>query len=320
MWVLNDGQTHGLYNAGYLPGRSGEVLNPLYYAKLQLNGHDRFSQRYGSYFDKVQPFQTTKTAPLTGINLYSFALSPAEHQPSGTCNFSRIDNATLVIVTKKLSPYPTTVSNALLIQQFANVTDEATVASTASRLTTLRIFAENYNVLRIMSGMFKNHPCRTASCCRLSNSLASGSAVRKNTRGFATRFVAGTPDHVVLYHVTICRRGHNEATQGDPQGCRRYHQELPPTRGGDEDDDDDDDDDGSQRLLKRACDVDIDVVRKVQSGRFRKVPEFLGVAWHTATSSFDLHACVVQLLSCKHRVCRAHAMHDEQRRKQQNDI
>ena len=30
------------------------------------------------------------------IGVYSFALKPEEHQPSGTCNFSRIDNAQLV--------------------------------------------------------------------------------------------------------------------------------------------------------------------------------------------------------------------------------
>ena len=102
--------------------------NPVVTAKLQLNGQDRFSEREGSYFDVVQPFQHHTRAPDTGINVYSFALRPEEHQPSGTCNFSRIDNAVLQLVLS--SP---TVSGT----------------STAK----VRVYAVNYNVLRVMSGM-----------------------------------------------------------------------------------------------------------------------------------------------------------------------
>jgi hypothetical protein len=102
--------------------------NPVVTAKLQLNGQDRFSEREGSYFDVVQPFQHHTRAPDTGINVYSFALRPEEHQPSGTCNFSRIDNAVLQLVLS--SP---TVSGT----QTAKV----------------RVYAVNYNVLRVMSGI-----------------------------------------------------------------------------------------------------------------------------------------------------------------------
>lgn len=102
--------------------------NPVVVAKLQLNGQDRFSEREGTYFDLVQPFQHHTRAPDTGINVYSFALRPEEHQPSGTCNFSRIDNATLQLV----------LSNATV-----------SGVSTAK----VRVYAVNYNVLRIMSGM-----------------------------------------------------------------------------------------------------------------------------------------------------------------------
>jgi hypothetical protein len=102
--------------------------NPVVTAKLQLNGQDRFSEREGSYFDLVQPYQAHTRNPDTGINVYSFALRPEEHQPSGTCNFSRIDNATLQLV-------------------LSNATVEGT--STAK----VRVYATNYNVLRIMSGM-----------------------------------------------------------------------------------------------------------------------------------------------------------------------
>merc|ERR1711935_838314 len=102
--------------------------NPVVTAKLQLNGQDRFSEREGTYFDLVQPYQFHTRAPDTGINVYSFALRPEEHQPSGTCNFSRIDNATLQLV----------LSNN-------------TVKS--DRTAKVRVYATNYNVLRVMSGM-----------------------------------------------------------------------------------------------------------------------------------------------------------------------
>jgi Large eukaryotic DNA virus major capsid protein len=52
--------------------------------KLQLNGHDRFSTRKGSYFSHCIPFEHVKTKPAAGVYLYSFALKPDEHQPSGT--------------------------------------------------------------------------------------------------------------------------------------------------------------------------------------------------------------------------------------------
>ncbi len=103
-------------------------LNPVVTAKLQLNGQDRFSEREGSYFNYVQPWQSHTRNPDEGINVYSFALRPEEHQPSGTCNFSRIDNATLQLV-------------------LSNATVEGT--NTAK----VRVYATNYNVLRIMSGM-----------------------------------------------------------------------------------------------------------------------------------------------------------------------
>ena len=102
--------------------------NPVVTGKLQLNGQDRFSEREGTYFDLVQPYQHHTRNPDTGINVYSFALRPEEHQPSGSCNFSRIDNATLQLV----------LSNA-------------TVQGT--RTAKVRVYATNYNVLRVMSGM-----------------------------------------------------------------------------------------------------------------------------------------------------------------------
>jgi hypothetical protein len=105
-----------------------EGKNPVEVAKVQLNGQDRFTEREGSYFDRVQPFQHHTRTPSQGINVYSFALRPEEHQPSGTCNFSRIDKATLQL----------TVSLNTV---------------TGARTAQVRVYALNYNVLRVMSGM-----------------------------------------------------------------------------------------------------------------------------------------------------------------------
>ena len=92
-------------------------------AKLMLNGNDRFAQRDAKYFTHVQPYQHHTNIPdmASHINVYSFALKPEEHQPSGTLNMSRIDTAQL------------------------QLTDGAG--------TTTKIYAHSYNVLRILSGM-----------------------------------------------------------------------------------------------------------------------------------------------------------------------
>ena len=95
-------------------------------AKLMLNGHDRFSPRDSDYFRLVQNYQHMDVCPTKTIYSYSFGLKPCEHQPSGTCNMSRIDNASLNL---------TFTDN-----QKAN-----------DRV--VKIYGVNYNVLRIMSGM-----------------------------------------------------------------------------------------------------------------------------------------------------------------------
>ena len=93
--------------------------------KVVLNGHDRFAERDYRYFTRAQVWQHhSGYGSVMGadqIAVYSFALKPEEHQPSGTCNFSRIDNAQLK-------------------------------SSTATG-GDMNIYAVNYNVLRVMSGM-----------------------------------------------------------------------------------------------------------------------------------------------------------------------
>ncbi len=128
------------------PGSDAAGKDSFTTALLQLNGHDRFSVRQADYFRKVQNYEHHTRVPRVGGDLagtftdqkkanlrqyiysYSFALSPEEHQPSGTCNFSRIDNAVL------------------------QMTYDKTIQTNAQSLN-LNIYAVNYNVLRIMSGM-----------------------------------------------------------------------------------------------------------------------------------------------------------------------
>ena len=95
--------------------------------KLMFNGHDRFPVRNADYFRLVQPFQHYPRTHNNFIYSYAFGLRPSEHQPSGTCNFSRVDSATL------------------------NLTFDGTLQSEGDRK--IKVYATNYNVLRIMSGM-----------------------------------------------------------------------------------------------------------------------------------------------------------------------
>jgi len=91
--------------------------------KLVLNGQDRFKEQKGKYFNQVQAYNHHSGCPAPGVYSYSFALKPEEHQPTGTCNFSRIDNA------------------------------QVAVKMAAGTATSMHMFATNYNVLRIQSGM-----------------------------------------------------------------------------------------------------------------------------------------------------------------------
>jgi len=103
----------------------GYEVGPLHKFKLMLNGTDRANEQFGKYFNQYQPYRYHSGNPSPGIYVYSFALKPEDHQPSGTCNFSRIDIA-------QSSSYIKTGMPGNLLQ---------------------KMFAVNYNVLRISSGL-----------------------------------------------------------------------------------------------------------------------------------------------------------------------
>ena len=119
-WVEGGLPNYGTANTAY-----GYEVGPLHKFKLILNGTDRFSEQLGKYFNQYQPYVYHSGSPYPGIYVYSFALKPEDHQPSGSCNFSRIDMAQVAVSLK-------TGTSTTLLQ---------------------RMFAVNYNILRIQSGM-----------------------------------------------------------------------------------------------------------------------------------------------------------------------
>ena len=131
LWIVqDDNRLSG--NFTDVDGTKGELspaggVNPVSQAKLLLNGHDRFSQRDGRYFNTVQTYQHHTNTPREGINVYSFAMKPEEEQPSGSANMSRIDNAQLSVTL--------------------------TAAGASANNPVAKVYATNYNILRITSGM-----------------------------------------------------------------------------------------------------------------------------------------------------------------------
>ena len=123
--VVNQLNNYGVYIDG--------SCNPVKEALVQLNGHDRFDKQAGDYFNYVQSDQHHTNTPADGINVYSFALLPEQHQPSGTANLSRIDNTLLSVWYRDDS-----AKGGL---SFLNTDNK------------LYIFGFSYNVLRVMSGM-----------------------------------------------------------------------------------------------------------------------------------------------------------------------
>lgn len=99
--------------------------NPTKNASLFLNGVRRFDEREGFYFNVIQPYQHHTNVPCSGINVYSFAIDPEDHQPSGTCNFSRISDAEIIIT---------------LTEEAQKVVSE------------VKVYAVSYNILRIKTG------------------------------------------------------------------------------------------------------------------------------------------------------------------------
>ncbi|KAJ3347855.1 hypothetical protein GGF32_006498 [Allomyces javanicus] len=122
--VVNGANRWSDFTASGTSGTAWSGPDTMIDAKIQIGSHDRISTRQAGYFNLVQPYNHHTRIPATGVYLYSFALNPEQHQPSGTLNMSRIESVnlqmTLATGTDPIRLYP---------------------------------FATNYNILRITSGM-----------------------------------------------------------------------------------------------------------------------------------------------------------------------
>ena len=129
----------GSPNAGFTPSTLDHPNN----YRLVLNGADRFTARDITYFtrNQVWDYHTGYGSILfpNSIAVYSFALRPEEHQPSGTCNFSRIDSSLIYFYLRNTSASPGNGDSVPL----ENYTE----------LPSFTIYAPCYNILRIMGGM-----------------------------------------------------------------------------------------------------------------------------------------------------------------------
>lgn len=116
---------HEPVNPSYLNNNgSDQIYEHFKTMKLTFNGIDRFKARDATFFRAIQPLENNYTLPSKNIYMYSFCLKPEDYQPSGSCNFSRIDNFSISFTgDQSYDGYK------------------------------IYLYAKNYNVLRIMEGM-----------------------------------------------------------------------------------------------------------------------------------------------------------------------
>lgn len=99
----------------------GNMITECY---IRINGLERFPERNADYFRIIQPYMHHKRFPNKFFYMYSFSFKPEEHQPSGSCNFSKLDSSSLELTMTSGNP-----------------------------TTSLKIYALSYNILRISDGM-----------------------------------------------------------------------------------------------------------------------------------------------------------------------
>jgi hypothetical protein len=147
IWVFNRNTSYAPKNDfsignNIIPNGTPSQFAPLKFFKLILNGTDRFKERPGEYFRLAQNYTHHTRIPGNYIYTYSFALRPEDHQPSGTCNFSRIDTSQLYILLRDTSTEPTVTGYTFVppCENYSNVPEYS-------------LYAPSYNILRIMGGM-----------------------------------------------------------------------------------------------------------------------------------------------------------------------
>ena len=116
-------RTHQVVNPSYLYSSNG-IYEHFKKMTILFNGIERFAPREPTYFRTVQPYECKYTIPEKSIYIYSFCLDPNNINPTGSCNFSRIDNVSF---------------NFYGDQEYTGYT--------------FNLYATNYNILRIMNGL-----------------------------------------------------------------------------------------------------------------------------------------------------------------------
>lgn len=120
--------------------------NPLSNIKLDFSGYDIFNFNSNFFFNYLQPYAHHKRTPSDGINVYSFSLFPEEHQPSGSCNFTRITYPLLTF----------NIDNNMFKYNLSEIDPSITVNSTEDIIQetdiNIKIFSQRLNVLRVMHG------------------------------------------------------------------------------------------------------------------------------------------------------------------------
>jgi hypothetical protein len=116
-------------------------IDPVLRIQLRLNNSVRFGESEGRYFRLVQPWQHHTNIPRDMIYTYSFALQPEDVQPSGSCNFSRIDNTQLNVTFDRRLWY--------------GPSDDGGNDNNSS--VTFLVYATNWNILRFKFGLGGKH-------------------------------------------------------------------------------------------------------------------------------------------------------------------
>ena len=106
--------------------KNGKVngSDPMIKGKILFEGQELFDTKDAKYFRTVVPYQRHTNIPNNYIYVYSFSINPEDFQPSGSCNFSRIDNQVL----------------------YLEISDELIDPI-------ITVFATNYNIINISGGM-----------------------------------------------------------------------------------------------------------------------------------------------------------------------
>lgn len=110
--------------------------NPITYSQLEFNDQVRVEKREGRFFNYLQPWMHHSKGPTDGVNMYSFSLEPELLQPTGTSNFSRIEN---IILTIWVNDYTEDINNPPL-----NLINEDSFFT---------VYSLAYNIIRVYNGL-----------------------------------------------------------------------------------------------------------------------------------------------------------------------